>query len=171
MFKESFETYVNAIKSPEMEGLFKDLLNTIGLLLPTIELACISTGEKRCEHLRSAVEISARGRTTLQTLLWEWEGLRKLALGEVIVVRAARPEKKREPAKSVVTGHDLKAGMAVKAVEPPKVTEAVQAAGTGAVQPSSLGPLQIPIETDSSENDENIIGQEKAFPGESAANT
>lgn len=160
MLNESFETYANAIKSPEMEKLFKELLNTIGLLLPTIELACISTGQKRCEHLRSAVEISARGRTTLQTLLWEWEGLRTLANREVLVVRAARPEKKREAAKSVVTDHDLKAGMAVKAVEAPKVTEAVHAAHAGAVKPLSLAPLQIPMQADSSENDENIIGQE-----------
>lgn len=61
----------------EVEELFDQLLNTIGNVLPILELASVSDDTRHKRLVGLARETSARAFFDLKRLLWKWGGLRE----------------------------------------------------------------------------------------------
>jgi hypothetical protein len=76
MAHEKHAMCLSVQRCSEIERLFEELVESVGMLLPMLELACTTKSQ---DYLQLARETSARGTLVLKMLLWQWAGLRNLA--------------------------------------------------------------------------------------------
>jgi hypothetical protein len=88
MADEKLGMRLDARKCSEIETMIEELVETVGMLLPMLEIACRTEGDHRMDCLQLAKETSARGTVVIKMLLWQWNGLRNLAHEEAGLIRA-----------------------------------------------------------------------------------
>jgi hypothetical protein len=163
MHKQDLEIYTSAVECAETEGLIKSLLSTVGLLVPTLELAYAAAGLKRDEHLLSALRLSAKARTTLQAVLWQWEGRRKLAEGETIVVRASNRIRGSKATEAIKGMETIKAEGADNASMVGQATETAKVSNDYTSRRQQLTPTQHPEASDTPQEGQDRVPDRPAY--------